>query len=436
VLRPAAGLVGLCLAAVLVPAVLVPTVLVPTVLSISHGPSGSRSHPRSTPAPTAGAAGPMVLSTGPLRVGVTLAQRAADPWESPPAVARARALLASQPVYQAQNLMGWGVGNPEPSPGVYDWSGLDRRMAQITATGGTSVITLAGAPDWMAGHAPGETDWSRLGEAPTPAHYGAFADLAAAVARRYPSVHVFQVWNELDGFWDARTETWDTAAYTRLYNDVYRAIKAVDPLDRVGGPYVVMTSYAQRGAAPGAVIKGPWGAVDPRDTDALDYWFRHAVGADFVAVDADSAPTWGRPVTSAVAATAKFAAVDEWIRTRTGLPIWWSEFYVQPDGSRWSPAQQAAVLTVAMARMAASGASVALLWGPEADGQGAVLGYLWTSCERPDGGRATPLAASILAFDRRGSRQATILVNPGASTRRWSGTTPDVVLGPWQVVYR
>jgi hypothetical protein len=436
VVRPAVALLACCGLLLLVPGAM------PGFDGATRSASGARR----------AVASALVVETGGLQVGTTLAQRAADAWESPSAVGRARSFLRAHPMDENQSIMGWGVGNPEPSPGVYDWSGLDRRLAEVAATGGTPVVTLAGAPDWMAGHPAGETDWARLGEAPTPAHYEDFAHLAAAVARRYPQVHHFQVWNELDGFWDATTRTWDIAAYTRMYDDVYRAVKAVDPDDEVGGPYVVMDSFARAAQAPGSVISGPWGAVDPRATSALLWWLDHCVGADFVAVDADSAPTYGAPAgavppeagadrgrsstgtPSAVADTAKFAAVDDWLRSRTHLPIWWSEFYVQPTGSRWDPAQQAAVLTVAMARMASSGASVALLWGAEADGQGPVLGYLWSSCTTAAGGRPSPLAASIASFDASRRRRRPILVDDGEAGR-WRHGSTAIDLSAWQVVY-
>lgn len=67
------------------------------------------------------------------------------------AVARARDLLSGQSLPQNQALMGWGAGNPEPSPGTYDFSDLDRRVAFIRSTGATPVITLCCAPDWMKG---------------------------------------------------------------------------------------------------------------------------------------------------------------------------------------------------------------------------------------------------------------------------------------------
>jgi hypothetical protein len=361
---------------------------------------------------------------GGLRLGVTLAARAPDPWQNPGAVASAKRILAARPLFQAQSIMGWGVGNPEPSPGVYDWSGLDQRMALIRSTGGTPVLTLAGAPDWMAGRPAGTTDWNLLGEAPTPAHYEDFAKLAAAALRRYPAVHYVLVWNELSGFWDAKTETWDIADYTTMFNDVARALHAVNPVVEVGGPYLVMGSSAAGDAA----LHGAWGSIDPRTTTALSYWLSHEVGATFVAVDADAQPRSGQ-VDDAVA-TEKFAAVDHWLEQRTRLPIWWSEFYVEPTDADWTPPHQAAIVTEALVQMESSGAAAALLWGPEADGQAGLLPYLWSSTAPAGGGQPSPLAAAFDGFATSGSRQ--VVINTSATAQRWKGS----ILAPWQVEYR
>ena len=97
-------------------------------------------------------------SSGPtarLSVGVTHTQVTADQWRDQSATARARSILLLTSRYQNQSIMGWGALNPEPTPGVYDWSSLDRRMALIRRASGTPVITLCCAPDWMKGGRPG-----------------------------------------------------------------------------------------------------------------------------------------------------------------------------------------------------------------------------------------------------------------------------------------
>ena len=174
---------------------------------------------------------------------MTQTQMTANDWDPPQALAREQRVMSHLPL-QNEMLMGWGPTSPEPAPGVYDFTGLDLRLALMRATGATPVITLCCAPDWMKGGEPGQTDWSNLTAAPLPQYYEAFAQLAVRVAKRYPYVRSFQVWNELKGFFDPAENRWDYEAYTAFYNTVYDALKAYDPTLQVGGPYVVFDSWA------------------------------------------------------------------------------------------------------------------------------------------------------------------------------------------------
>ena len=339
------------------------------------------------------AAGPTVR----LAIGVTHTQTTADSWRNPAATARARRILLSTSRFQSQSIMGWGALNPEPSRGVYDWTTLDRRLALIRDDGGTPVITLCCAPDWMKGGRPGTTDWSRLEDAPDPSHFNDFAALAAAVAQRYPDVQYFQVWNELKGFYDRAANHWDAVGYTELYNQVYDAVKKVRPNARIGGPYVVLESSSAAQQSHPSEVSGPWGVVDQRGLNVIDYWLKHAHGAAFLSVDTRTMSRDGSLATDEFTATDKFAAIARWVAARSQLPIWWSEWYVEPAHARWSERRQDAVMTKALMTMASSGASVALLWQPEG-GPGQCIGCLWSDTARADGGRATPFAQSLRAF--------------------------------------
>ena len=306
--------------------------------------------------------------------------------------------LAAGPLPQDQALMGWGADNPEPAPGRYDFAALDSRVALIRRTGGIPVITLCCAPDWMKGGTPGRTDWSRLESAPDPAHYADFAALAAIVARRYPDVRHFVVWNEFKGFWDDRAGRWDYEGYTRLYNLVYRAVKAADPRAEVGGPYLVMDSHAPGDRENASAVAGPWGSLDQRTLDALDYWLRHKAGADFLVVDGSSAARDGGLYPDTFAATEKFAALGRWLRRHAGLPLWWAEWYVEPPGARWPQAELTAVQAVAMMQLALGGASAAFYWNPETPG-GACSGCLWSGTrDAASGGSELPMLGLLRRF--------------------------------------
>jgi hypothetical protein len=331
--------------------------------------------------------------------GVTLTQEAANPWGDAASVARAETLLGASRRFQNQHIMGWGTLNPEPAPGEYDFRSLDRRIDLIRRTRGIPVITLCCAPDWMKGGPPGATDWSKLELAPTPEHFRDFAELARRVALRYPDVRYYQVWNELKGFFDNSADRWDYQAYTQLYNQVYDAVKSANPAAKIGGPYVVVDRWADPAAAghPSS-LRGPWGVVDQRSLDVIDYWLKHKHGADFITIDASTSTSDRGIVTDEFNATTMFAAIAAWVHARTDLPLWWAEWYALPKTSHDPDLQhQSAVLATAMAEMAASGTQVALLWGPEAP-RNACDGCLWTQTATAGGGRATPSLAAMDAI--------------------------------------
>ncbi len=332
------------------------------------------------------------------RWGMTHTQYSADDGE-PQAMRNAQHALAAQPLIQNQHIMGWGVGNPEPAPDVYDFSDLDDRMALIRRSGGTPVITLCCAPDWMKGGQPGETDWSKLEEAPLPKHYDEFAELAATVARRYPQVRHFIVWNEMKGFFDEEHNRWNYEGYTKLYNLVYDALKAVDPAIRVGGPYVVIDSHSPGQGGYPSMLRGPWGSVDQRSLDVINYWLEHKHGADFLVVDSSTYTRDGELIPDEFAATGKLSAVGRWLRPRTDLPVWWGEWYVEPDGSRWSEKHRLAVQAVAMMELVEGGATTALYWNPQRP-RGDCPGCLWTPTLSNDGGQPLPMLSLLQGFAR------------------------------------
>jgi hypothetical protein len=338
----------------------------------SPGPGAKPAAPPPAAAPTANPAALTLLAgvcrpagAGNLQLGLTHDAHSLDKADPADVLAAGSAVLARTPTYQNQYLMGWGVGNPEPSPGTYDWGGLDARMAMIRKTGGTAVITLAGAPDWMKGGQAGQTNWSQLLQAPTPDHFDDFAALAAATARRYPQVTHFLVWSEMKGFWDAQTNSWDIQGYTALYNKVYTALKAVNPAIQVGGPYIVMTSWQNPKDAPTG-ISGAWGHFDSRVASAISYWLAHKVGADMIVVDGGSGNRDAAHPADALIADQKFGDLTRWLRSQTSLPIWWSEIYPSvPSNSVADDDAKAAATIGAYRALAAAGAATAWIWSPQ-----------------------------------------------------------------------
>lgn len=340
--------------------------------------------------------------------GFTHTQFSADDGE-PAAVATAEGTVGAVPMVQAQHIMGFGADNPEPSPGVYDFASLDRRMAFIGRTGGVPVLILCCSPDWMKGGAAGSTDWSRLEAAPLPEHFADFAALTAAVAKRYPYVRHFIVWNEFKGFFDDERKRWEAKEYTDLYNSVYDALKAVNPANQVGGPYLDFAQpFDVSHSAPG--LRGSWGAVDQRVLDAFVYWKVHRKGADFVAVDGHA--TTGPGVQNEFAALEKFGAVGTWLRKQVDLPIWWVEWYVQPADPDWSAQHVVALRVAAMIQLAGSGADTVLYWNPRPGGADCVT-CLWTDTGNADGGHPLPFLTDVL-------QRLAVSFPPGSDRRKVS----------------
>ncbi|HEY2223998.1 hypothetical protein [Actinomycetospora sp.] len=334
-----------------------------------------------------------------LTVGATLTQYSADAWNPPPATDRAKEILRRVTGMTNQHIMGWGVLNPSPAPGQRDWASLDARVRLMGDAGVTPVVTLCCAPDWMKGGRPGQTDWNRLEVAPDRAHFADFVQLAVDVAKRYPQVKQFVVWNELKGFYDPGRGRWNIEAYTDLYNQVYRALKAYDPSISVGGPYVPMDSWED--APDPSSISGPWGTVDQRALDAVQYWLAHAVGADFLAVDGSNGTKDKGLITSPEASNAKFAAITRWLVAqanrpgRPPLPVWWMELHadVAPSDNAASP-YAADVALDALLQVGDAGADAVFLWQPEADPRFHSVA-LWDSTSSPNGGRPEPLVARL-----------------------------------------
>ncbi|MEV0589144.1 xylan 1,4-beta-xylosidase [Nonomuraea sp. NPDC050310] len=363
--------------------------------------AGSRRSPRGEvarvpgvqePAPTL--ASPPALENWP-RWGVTHTQYSAD--NEPAEVEdQARGLLRREPMLQNQHIMGWGADNPEPAPGRYNLRDLNSRLTFISSAGGIPVITLCCAPDWMKGGTAGRTDWEKNATvAPLREHFDDFAKLSVRIAKQYPTVKHFLVWNEFKGFWDPSADKWDAAGYTEMYNKVYTALKKHDPAIQVGGPYISLGSTGKQ--VPGAVLSGPWGSVEPRGMEALEHWLARKKGADFVVVDGWSTAIEGGAVPDEFTAVTKFGAITTWLRQRSGgLPVWWAEWYVEPENSGWDETRRTAVQAAAMMEFASSGAATALYWNPQRKQGQECPGCLW----EPGTGAELPMAGLLSGFTK------------------------------------
>jgi len=122
---------------------------------------------------------------------------------------------------------------------VYDWTGIDSLYDKLLARHIKPFVELGFTPKALATSKNQIFYWA--GNTSHPEH-AAWADLISAFIRhveaRYGQAEVrswfFEVWNEpnLDGFWEGA----DQKAYFELYDVTAKAIKAIDPALRVGGP--------------------------------------------------------------------------------------------------------------------------------------------------------------------------------------------------------
>ncbi len=307
-----------------------------------------------------------------MEIGVTHTQAM---WENghPEAVARVKKQLEEGKIrYQNQHIMGWGANNPEPSPGVYNWSSLDRRLELIRSMAKTvPVITFCTAPGWMK--ASGK-DWN-MEERVADEHVGDFADLCRAVALRYSDVEYFQIWNEFKGYWIKGGR--DVERFTVLYNAVYDAVKAARPDAKIGGPYLSMGGRD----------------VGANDRQVIGYWREHSRGADFFTCDGwlEGWPPGGKTEDWMMSRTQFFGDLVKEFQTMTDQPVWISEFY---GGRSKNPQFTAANHASCYYHALESGARLALLW----DGVG--LGQLFTRTQTAEGGQPTPQYSVVQAFNQ------------------------------------
>jgi hypothetical protein len=320
-----------------------------------------------------------VVGTSKLQLGLTHTQASLDQGKANrAAVERAIQLLKPVSSFQNTHIMGWGAGNPNPKPGVYEWGSLDARMELLKKFDSPIVMTLCTCPGWMK---KSGKDWA-MEEAPAPEHYDDFVKLCVEAARRYPQVRHYQVWNEFKGLWDASKNNWDAEAYTTLYNKIYDALKAHDPKLNVGGFYLVIQGTGSH--KPGAHTDAP---ITDKDRAVMKYWLQHKHGADFICLDRgihdfhdhnkysldefmELTPLWEKVVTDT--------------RAETDLPIWFAEYY---GSGKLDPRQCAAQYASLYLHMIRAGVSTALLWNPVL---GEINHGLISDVNREDGAQPLP----------------------------------------------
>jgi len=130
---------------------------------------------------------------------------------------------------------------------VYDFTSIDRLYDGLLAMGVKPFIELGWTPSAMRTSDQTIFYWKGNTSHPQPEKWSALIDaFVRHLIARYGAEEVaswyFEFWNEpnLEGFWERA----DQAAYFDYYGRTVRAIKAIDPALRVGGPATAGAAWA------------------------------------------------------------------------------------------------------------------------------------------------------------------------------------------------
>jgi hypothetical protein len=151
----------------------------------------------------------------------------------------------------------------EPSPGVHSafWLGQYDRLLHSLPQGTHAIVVFVDAPSWESG--------SPAANAP-PSNPADYANILHFVAERWAGhVGAYEIWNEEDAprWWAGAP---DPAAYTRLLQAAYPAVKSADPAAKVvlggltGNDYNFLQGVYQAGG------KGYFDAIGVHTDTACD----------------------------------------------------------------------------------------------------------------------------------------------------------------------
>lgn len=300
----------------------------------------------------------------------------------PAAVERATAAITAVAGIQNTHIIGWGPMDINPEPGVYKWETLDARIALMRSMKSPMAITLCTAPGWMK--RKGDT-WA-MEDRPSEEHFDDFAKLCVEVAKRYPDVRYYQVWNEFKGFWSSEKNNWDVESYTAMYNKVYDALKAHDSSLKIGGFYLVVpgTGSTEIGRSGTATHK----PIGQKEKPLVEYWLKNKHGADFICLDRGIQSYHDKNTYTyeeLAGLVHWYGDIGEQIHQMTDLPVWWSEYYI---AGRGLPVEgKAAIEAAVYANMIRGYTEAALLWNPV---EGEIPHALVSNITTPDGGQPLP----------------------------------------------
>ena len=132
-----------------------------------------------------------------------------------------------------------------PGDKAYDWTAVDATLGALHARGITVLATLVRTPAWANGE---------LAQNAAPTGRYALADFAMAVAKRYPWLRLWEIWNEpnLQSFLKPNSPR---LYVQRLLNPAYVELHALNPANRVAGGATSPRSTSS-GLSPVAFMRG------------------------------------------------------------------------------------------------------------------------------------------------------------------------------------
>lgn len=155
---------------------------------------------------------------------------------------------------------------------VYDWTKIDYLYDALSKMGIRPFVELGFTPEAMKTSDASIFYWKGNTSHPVPEKWTKLVDaFARHLIERYGREEVrswpFEVWNEpnLEGFWERA----DQAAYFDLYARTARALKAIDPELKVGGPSTAGAAWVPEFLAFAAAEKLP-----------VDFVTTHTYGVD------------------------------------------------------------------------------------------------------------------------------------------------------------
>ena len=142
----------------------------------------------------------------------------------------------------------------EPQPGQWDFSRLDRLVAEAGQHGVKPLLVLAHSPSWASAR-PSEPSAYRPGVAAEPARLPDWANYVRTVGQRYKGrISEYQVWNEpsdkshYTGTVDKLVQL--TCEAKRILNSIDPAIRLVSPGSAGGGRHIkYLDSFLAEGGA-------------------------------------------------------------------------------------------------------------------------------------------------------------------------------------------